>query len=138
MSVQETQRVLEAYAASHDANLVAPDAIFTDTASGQQYVGREAIAAMLHFVYHEAFDAHAEVSNLIVGDGRAVLEADIVGTHIGEFAGIPATGLDVRIPLAVAYDISDGLVQRARVYLQLAAFLQQVTSRAQATSGRTR
>ncbi|MGH3650540.1 MAG: ester cyclase [Acidimicrobiia bacterium] len=135
MSIQETQRVLEAYAASHDTSLVAPDAIFTDTASGQKYVGREAIAAMLHHVYHEAFDAHAEVSNLVVGDGKAVLEADIVGTHIGEFAGVPTTGLDIRIPLAVAYDIADGLVQQARVYLQLASFLQQVESAAQPSAG---
>lgn len=134
MSMQETQRVLEAYAASHDTRLVAPDAVFTDTASGQQYVGREAIAAMLDYVYHVAFDARAEVSNLIVGDGMAVLEAEVVGTHIGEFAGVPPTGMDVRIPLAVSYDIADGLIQRARVYLQLAAFLRQVETPAHATS----
>lgn len=124
--IEETQRVLEAYAATHDNSLIAPDAVFHDIASGQDFVGREAIAGMLQYVYNVAFEARAEEVRTVVGDGAAVLEAVIVGTHTGEFAGVPATGKPVRIPLVVSYRIGDGLVQEAHVYLLVASFLQQV------------
>ncbi|USQ76083.1 ester cyclase [Ornithinimicrobium cryptoxanthini] len=125
-SVEETRQVMEAYAAEHDTSLIAPDAIFHDIASGQDYIGREAIAGMLHYVYHVAFQAGAEEVRSTIGDGAAVLEAVIVGTHIGEFAGVPATGREVRIPLVVSYRIADGYVQEASVYLLVSTFLQQV------------
>lgn len=125
-SIQETQQVLEAYATTHDTSLVAPDAVFHDVASGQDFIGREAIAGMLHYVYHVAFEARAENVRTVVGDGAAVLEAFVVGTHTGEFAGVPATGKRVRIPLVVSYRIGDGQVQEAHVYLLVASFLQQV------------
>jgi hypothetical protein len=38
------------------------------------------------------------------GLGRRHVKGDFVGKHIGEFAGIPATGKDVRVPLCVVYD----------------------------------
>lgn len=126
MSVEETRQVMEAYAASHDVEKIAPEAVFNDIASGQKFVGREAIAGMLHYVYNVGLDAVAENTRIVIGDGVAALEAEIVGTHIGEFAGVPATGLPVRIPLTVFYDVSDGYVQEGRVYLMASAFLQQV------------
>ena len=43
---------------------------------------------MLHWFYHVAFDARAETTNTIVGDGQAVVEAYVVGKHVGEYAGI--------------------------------------------------
>lgn len=125
-SVEETRQVLEAYAAEHDTSLIAPDAVFHDIASGQDYVGREAIAAMLQHVYHVAFQARAEVVRTTVGHGTAVLEGVLVGTHTGEFAGVPATGRQVRIPLVVSYRIANGSVQEADVYLLVSSFLQQV------------
>jgi steroid delta-isomerase-like uncharacterized protein len=124
-SVEETRQVLEAYAGRHDTSLIAPDAVFHDVASGQDHIGREAVAAMLHHVYHVAFRARAEEVRTTVGDGAAVLEAVVVGTHTGEFAGVPATGREVRVPLVVSYRIADGLVQEAWVYLLVASFLQQ-------------
>ncbi len=129
MTREETARVMEGYAASHDTSHLAPDAVFEDVTSGHKYVGREAIAEMLHFVYHVAFDATAAVTQLTIGEGHAVLEADLVGTHIGEFADVPATGREVKIPLVVAYDVSDGMIESARVYLMTSSFLRQVTAR---------
>lgn len=125
-SVEETRQVLEAYAAEHDTSRLAAEAVFHDIASGQDHVGREAVTAMLHHVYHVALQARAEVVRTTVGEGTAVLEGFVVGTHTGEFAGVPATGREVRIPLVVSYRITDGQVQEAYVYLLVASFLQQV------------
>ena len=88
--------------------------------------GREAIAAMLHHVYHVALQARAEVVRTTVGEGTAVLEGFVVGTHTGQFAGVAATGRQVRVPLVVSYRIADGHVQEADVYLLVSNFLQQV------------
>ena len=67
-SVEETRQVLEAYAAEHDASFLAPDAVFHDVASGNDHVGREAIAGMLHYVYHVAFEARAEEVRTVVAE----------------------------------------------------------------------
>lgn len=125
-STDETRQVLEAYLATHDPSWIAPDAIFHEIASGQDYIGREAIAGMLHYVYQVAFEAQAEQVATVVGEGAAVLEAAIVGTHTGEFARVPATGRAVRIPLVVSYRIAEGQIQEANVYLLLSSFLEQV------------
>jgi len=125
-TVEETRRVMEAYGGSRDTALIAPDAVFVDSATGRQYVGREAIASLLRTLYHDAFDARVEGASLVIAPGKAVLEGHLVGIHVGEFAGVPASGIEVRIPLVVAYDIADGLIQRGRVHLQVASLLQQV------------
>jgi predicted ester cyclase len=66
-----------------------------------------------------------------------MLEADFVGTHIGEFAGVPATGRTVRVPLCVVYDLEAGTITRARVYLELPVLLRQLRGEAGAQAGRT-
>ena len=61
----------------------------------------------------------AEANNLIFADGQAVWEGDFIGKHVGEFAGIPATGKDVRVPLCVVYDLQNDQIKRARVYFEM-------------------
>jgi steroid delta-isomerase-like uncharacterized protein len=128
MSVDETRSTLSRYLASghSDLEIMAPDVCFTVMATGQEFRGPDAIAAMLGYFYHGAFEAEAINQRLVVGEGRAVGEWDFVGRHIGEFAGVPATGKDVNVPLAVAYDLEDGRVVRGRVYFETPAFLGQV------------
>lgn len=109
-----------------DLSMLADDVVFTNMATGEKHTGREAIGEMLHYVYHVAFDATAEVRNLIVDHNRAVLEAEIVGKHIGEFAGVAATNKDVRIPLCVVYDLDKGKVTHGRIYLEVPALMAQI------------
>src|SRR6185436_19053722 len=97
--VSNTQKNMEAYFNSHDVQYVAEDAVFTHMSSGDRYEGREAIAGMLHYFYHVAFDAHAETKNTIVTEEHTLLEADFVGRHIGEFAGLQPTNKEVNVPL---------------------------------------
>jgi steroid delta-isomerase-like uncharacterized protein len=129
MSVERTREVVSRYVDSNhsDLSMMAPDVVFTNMATGDEHRGVEALAGMLHYIYHVAFDAHAETTNLIFADGKAVLEADFVGTHIGEFAGVPATGTHVRVPLCVVYDLEGDRIKRGRVYFEVPAFLKQVS-----------
>lgn len=123
-----TRAVIARYVESNhsDLSMMADDVVFINMASGERHTGPEQVAEMLNYVYHVAFDAHAEKRNLVVDGNHAVLEADIVGKHIGEFAGVAPTNKNVRIPLAVAYDLEDGKIKEARIYFELPALMAQV------------
>jgi hypothetical protein len=47
---------------------------------------------MMRYFYHVAFDATATTRTVLFGEQNAMIEGDFVGKHIGEFAGVPATG----------------------------------------------
>lgn len=106
----------ENFLATHDVKYVAEDVHYRDLGSGQENRGREEVAAMLHYLYHVAFDAKAEITNKIITEKKAMFEANFKGRHIGEFAGIPATNKEVSVPVCVSYDIEDGFIKRARIY----------------------
>src|SRR3954452_24221708 len=128
MSVESTRETLTKYFnAEHSyENVMAEDAVFTDMSTGQEHKGPEAILGMLTYFYHQAFDARADLKNLVIDGDRAITEWDFVGKHIGEFAGVSATGNQVRVPLAVAYDLENDKIKSARIYFQVSAFLSQV------------
>lgn len=128
MTIESTRNVMVAYAdAEHnDVSMMAEDVTFTIMATGQEHRGREGVMQMLTYFYRIAFDATAEPRSMIIGDGQAVLEADFVGKHIGEFAGIPATNKAVRVPLCVVYDLEQDQIKRGRVYFEMPALFAQL------------
>ena len=130
MSVQSTKDVLTRYLnASHgDTGMLADDVVFRVMGSGQEAHSPQGVTAMLHHLYSVAFDATAESTNLVVDDGKAVLEAVFTGKHTGEFEGIAPTGKSVRVPLCVCYDIEGEQIKRARIYFESDALLAQLQS----------
>lgn len=127
-TIQEKKKI-EKYFESHDTKYLTEDTVFINMNNNELTIGREAVGKMLHFIYHVAFDAHAEITNTIVTDNKAVLEANFVGKHIGEFAGIPSTGKNVKVPLCVSYDLEEnGLIKVARVYMLESVMMQQLKS----------
>lgn len=108
---------LENYFKTHDVKYVAEDAVFINMNSGEETHGREAIGQMIHFIYHVAFDAKAEITNTVITEDKALLEANFKGRHIGEFAGRPATNKMVNVPLCVSYDLEKGFIKTGRVYM---------------------
>ncbi len=125
MSIEHTRTVVEGYWSGHDEEAVAADAVFTDTASGQQWRGREAVTGMLRFFYEETFDASFIPERTYIADGAAAVEGRFVGKHIGEFAGVAGTGTEVDVPLAVFYTVEDRGITEGRVWFMLSSFLQQ-------------
>ena len=126
MSYEETKAVMEAYWYGHGMESVAEDAVYTMMVTGQEDHGREAISQTMKYFYSQAFDGSFEETNTFIAEGNAVTEGYLVGKHTGEFAGIPATGKDVRVPMCVIYDVQGGYIQRARIYFQMATLLQQL------------
>ena len=128
MSVDSTREVMMRYFNSEhsDVGVMADDVVFTIMENGQEHRGPEGVGQMLNYFYHIAFDAIAETTNTIFADGQAVVEGYFVGTHIGEFAGIPPTGKDVRVPICVVYDLENDKIKRGRVYLANVQLMQQL------------
>ena len=96
MTQAETSAILQRYWAG-DRSALAVDTVFTDVETGERHEGRDAVVAMLDGFYREAFDVTAEDVRHLVGEGSAVLEATLVGRHVGvlrrggdEQAGPPA------------------------------------------------
>jgi len=117
---------MNAYFETHDVRYVADDAVFINMGTGERTEGREAIGKMLDYFYHIAFDARAEFINSIITEKKAMVEGLFVGKHIGEFAGLPATYKTVSVPLCVTYNIENGLIQEARIYMLTDVLMQQL------------
>ena len=116
-SIPTTQQNIEAFFKTHDAKYMAEDAVFKNMGTGEETKGREAIAGMLQYMYHIAFDAKAEIINTVITEDKALMEANFKGKHIGEFAGLAATSKEVNVPLCVSYDLENGLIKQGRIYM---------------------
>lgn len=130
MSIESTEKVMMRYfsAASGDLGMLAEDVVFTVMGTGQVANGRAEVQAMLTDLYEVAFNADFEGRVRLMGDGHAMIEGAFVGKHIGEFAGIAATGRDVRVPLCVVYDVVGDFLTRANVYFETQALIAQIRS----------
>ena len=130
MSIENTKEIVTRYINSKhtDTGMMSSEVTFTNMATGEKYIGPENVSNMMNYIYHVAFDADADVKNLFFTDDKAVLEADFIGKHIAEFAGVKATNKNVRIPLCVVYDIEDEKIKRGRIYFELPAFFAQVNN----------
>ena len=106
----------------------ASDVIATLEGTDQRADGPQAADQMIRYIHQEAFDARPEIKNLLVDDDKAAIEADFVGTHTGEFAGIPSTGREVRAPYSVFYDLRDNQISKLRIYFPLSLLVEQITT----------
>lgn len=131
MSIETNRNIIMSYLDSNhsDLSMMAEDIVFTNMATGEKHSGPNAVAQMLQYFYHVAFEAHAETKNIIINETNAVLEGDFVGKHIGEFAGIAPTNKFVKVPLCVVYDLENDKIKRARIYFEIPALLAQLNGK---------
>jgi len=110
------QNILD-YFQTHDVKYVAEDAVYRNLSSGEVYKGRAEIGAMLHYIYNVVFDARAEASHQVITKDHAIFEGRFKGKHIGDLPLIKATYNEVDVPLCVSYDLENGLIREARIYM---------------------
>jgi steroid delta-isomerase-like uncharacterized protein len=131
MSVEATSKTMRSYldalvARGDFADYFTDDVTWTTIGTGQEVRGREPVRDFLTWMHTQAFDATPKVKTLVVGDGQAALEADFVGTHTGEFLGMPASGKSVQVPYCVIYDLRDNKLAALRAYIPMDLFSQQL------------
>jgi predicted ester cyclase len=100
------------------ADFFTDDVTLDMVGAGLSAQGRADVEGFIRSAHEQAFDGRPELKSLIVSpDGRrAAVEVDFVGRHTAEFAGIPATGRDVRVPYSVHYDLTDRGISALRIY----------------------
>jgi predicted ester cyclase len=106
--------------------LFTEDVVVTFEGTDQRAEGRQAAGQLIRYVHEGAFDARPELKSLIVDEGKAAIEADFVGTHTGEFAGIQPTGRDVRVPYSVVYDLHGDKISALRIYFPMGLLIEQL------------
>ena len=121
MSIEETQAVMDTYIAALLAREdIAPyfsdDVVLELVDVGQRVEGRDEVVAAIVELHEQTFDAAPELTNAVIGEGTAAAEVVFVGTHTGDFAGIPASGQQVAVPYAVFYDLADGKITALRIH----------------------
>lgn len=125
-ALSKTRQNILDYFKTHDPRYIAEDAVYRNLTTGEVYKGREEISGMLHFMYHVAFDAKAETVNYVIEEDKAVVEAYFKGRHIGEIAGLQPTNKEIDVPLCVSYDLKNGLIQQARIYMLTEVLMNQI------------
>ena len=129
MSVSDTESTLRDYmdallGGGDFAAFFSEDVRWTTMETGEEVKGREAVRDYIVALHTQLFEAAPELRSLVVGDGVASVEAVFVGKHVAEFAGIPPTGAQVRLPYAVFYDVDGGSITALRAYFPIAVLLQ--------------
>ena len=131
MSMQETEQTIRDYLdallnGGDFAAFFADDVGWTTMETGEEIRGRQAVKDFIVALHGQWFRASPELRNVTAADGVAAIEAVFAGTHIAEFAGIPATGATVRLPYAVSYDITAREIHSLRAYFPVLALIQQL------------
>jgi|SRR5215212_143890 predicted ester cyclase len=131
MSVEDTQRTMDAYGedllgrGSYKRHF-ADDVRVTIVGTDQEARGPDAAERMIDHLHREAFDAYPEITNAIFAESKALFEALFVGKHVGEFAGIEATGREVRVPYCVVYDLEEEKLKALRLYFPMDVLMRQL------------
>ena len=110
------------------AVLFTDDVVATFVGTDQRAEGREAAEQLIRYVHEIAFDARPELKSLLVDGGKAAIEADFVGTHVAEFAGIQPVGREVRVPYSVIYDLRGDQIRALRIYFPMSLLIEQLTN----------
>jgi predicted ester cyclase len=133
MTQPETESVLSEYldaliSGGDFARFFADQIVVTLIDLDQRISGRQAAQDAITQAHCVAFDAKVAFSSVVVGAGIASAEAVFVGTHISDFAGIPATGRDVRVPYAVFWELEEGQITSLKLYGPMSGIIQQLTA----------
>ena len=81
-----------------------------------------------HIAQAEAgFPLYQVIADDMIAEGDQVaVKARLVGTHQGEYNGIPATGRTVDVPFHITYRIKDGKIVDHWMVMDSMVFLQQL------------
>jgi len=139
MSVTDTESTMHGYvdalmSGGDFAAFFSDDIVWTTMETGEQIHGRDAVRDFIVALHSQWFDASPEVRGLAVADGIACLEAVFVARHVAEFAGIPATGTEVRLPYAVFYDVDGRSITALRAYFPVTALIEELREPSTATA----
>ena len=137
MSAQQVREMMDEYvevlqARGDYGRFFADDIEVEIVWADQRMQGAEAAEQAVRYLHEVAFDAQPEFTSMFVDEHGAAAEAVFVGTHIGEFAGVAATGSSIRVPYSVFYEIDGDTISGLRIYMPMSELLSQIGAAADA------
>jgi predicted ester cyclase len=98
------------------------------TSLQEEYIADSDQALKDHIdMFEAAFPLYELIAEDIIAEGDEVaIRATFRGAHEGEFAGIPATGNEVEIPVFLIYRIEDGLIVEHWMQADVMGLMQQL------------
>jgi len=107
------------------------DRAFFDFVAVGQFKGAEGVRQLYQTIGTAFPDLHIEISAEYDVPGCSIREGFITGTHQGEYLGIPASGLPIRIAMAAffVFDPASGELIGERLYLDHGTALQYLRSK---------
>lgn len=115
---------------AHDFDLAASyfaeDGVFNFVAFPAPMRGRQEIRAFFENLLASFSDFYTTEARVLATGNIVVEEHSLVGTHDGEWVGIPATGNAVEMPHLDIYEFESGKIKRLTSYLDLLEPLVQV------------
>jgi predicted ester cyclase len=132
MTTDETRDTMQAYARAllsfgDFGRYLSDDVTMTFMGTDRSIAGRDAVCQTIRFFHEQAFSSAIEVKSVINGEGESMLEAEFIGTHIGEFEGVAPSLKAVRVPYSVAYALADGKITALRLYFPFDLLMRQLT-----------
>jgi steroid delta-isomerase-like uncharacterized protein len=127
MSSRANSQIVKDFAADYRTLNLAETVVVQDQAQARAYSGRAAAEGLLRAFYADGFsDSRMDVRCIIADESTAVLEFTFQGRHTGLFVGIPPTGREVTLPMAIICEIFEGRICRARLYYDTGTLLRQL------------
>jgi steroid delta-isomerase-like uncharacterized protein len=119
-----------------NTTLVQDDRAFFDFVPVGQFKGAEGVRQLYQVVSTAFPDLHIEVTAEHDLPGCSIREGYVTGTHLGEYMGIPASGVAVRIAIAAffVFDKISGELLGERLYMDHGAALLQLQGKTAAAA----
>jgi steroid delta-isomerase-like uncharacterized protein len=106
-------------------SLFAPEFSYTGS-DGAKQQGPDAGVAVAQMFATAMSDAKIDIKQIHVAGNTAAVEFIGSGTHDGDFAGIPATGRKVTMPVVTILDIKNDKIAAEREYMDMGHMMQQL------------
>jgi steroid delta-isomerase-like uncharacterized protein len=121
------RQLAEAFVDQPAAVALAEDAVLWDHAQSRSFVGHAVVEAVWRAFFADGFaEVRIEIQTLIADDMAAALEFTFRGRHQGRFMGIPPTGREVAIPMALFCSIEARQIRQASLYYNAGTLLRQL------------
>lgn len=133
MTIEQTRNTMQAYAEAllsfgDFARYLSDDVTMTFMGTDRTIKGREAVRQTIGFFHEVAFSSAIKVTSVVNGEGEAILEAEFIGTHVGEFEGVKPTLRPVHVPYSVGYTLADNRITALRLYFPMELLMRQITT----------
>jgi steroid delta-isomerase-like uncharacterized protein len=90
--------------------------------------GGQAVGELLSGLFKGFPDFRVDIDKTYHSEDAVILEVRMKGTHLGDWAGIKATGQSMDIPVACIFEFDGDRLLCEKVYFDMATLVNQLTA----------